>query len=261
MSTFKVLENFLKLRRNNAYKILGFLSYPIVFLFIYFFLSISSSGFGAIAVALITYAIGLLIFILFFVFNIIAFLTINKSKNYKANIFADIGYFSCCLLIISIIIGLTVIIPGKNSASEKTKIDFDIDKTLIQKFLDDVNRENKVKYNNPYFNQSSLCVSSRKNFINCFARYINSDYKVKYVVENKEFDWDKNPKLITKNKSYYFDCGYEEIYNQTIPYYCHVWITYNYGFYRPKHMLMFSTDYFNVENARKHSDLVYEIIK
>lgn len=261
MSTSKVREYFSKFRKNKAYKILGLLSYPLAFLFIYFYKSISNSGFGALGVAFIAYFIGLLIFILFFIFSIIAISTINRTKNSKANIFADIGYFSCCLLIISIIINYFVIIPGKDNALKKTKINFEADKTLIQRFLDDVNRENKEKYNNPHLNQSSLCVSSPKNFINCFTKYIDSDYKIKYVVENKNFDREKNPKVITKNKSYYFECGYEYNHHQAIPYYCHVWITYNYGLYRPKYLLMFSTDYFNIESAKKHSDLIYEINK
>lgn len=269
MNIGTIIENLSKFRKNHAYKTLGFLSYPLVFFLIHLYdiTYVHPCGWLVMGSVLLLYAVGFITFILFFIFNIIAFSTINKSANSRTNILADIGYFSCCLSIIFVIIGSLIINPGKNNAFEKTETNFEADKILLQRFLDDVNRENKEKYNNPHYNQSLLCTNSRENFINCFTKYIDNNYDIKYVVKDKNYKKDTNPKIITNNKSYYFDCFYEYKdkdyfnYSKATPSLCHVWITYNYGLYKPKHLLTFKTDYFLSESARKHSDFIYEILK
>ena len=268
MDTNSITEFFSKLRRNKAYKILGFISYPLVYFFIKLYIDtyIYPRGVAAILSALLMFGVGLIILFLFILFNIIAFSTINKSTNSESNVFADIGYFLCCALMAFGLIKFLIINPGISNAFNNTKVDFKSDKVLIQKFLDDVNRENKEKYNNSYYNQSSLCVSSRDNFINCFTKYIDGDYSVEYIARDKNYAFDNNPKIITKDKSYYFDCTYrfknDDLFNykKATPSHCNVWITYNKGFYKSEHLLTFLTDYFYTESARKHSDFVYEII-
>ena len=129
-------------------------------------------------------ALVIILSVLFIVLTLFAIKSVKNVdyKTAKSNKIADIGYIVCLFYLIYCLIFYVVIIPTSLSA--------------IKEGIDYINMESQNFYSSgDSKNIDNLCVSSRINSLNCFAKHIpggNLDKECKYNV------------ISTSDRIYYF---------------------------------------------------------
>ena len=139
-------NNFLhKFRSTVAYKILGCLAYIFVPFVIYVYrCMVGSTGFGAIGCIVLYFGSCIVGGMAFFIITTIAlFCALGKPKT-KPNIVTDIGYGIYLLTVIIVLMHLLIYVPLQQQSDKIAAVNFEQDKILIQKIVDEINIEKNI---------------------------------------------------------------------------------------------------------------------
>ena len=239
-------NNFLhKFRSTVAYKILGCLAYVFVPFVIYVYrCMVGPTGFGAIGCMVLYFGSCIVGGMAFFIITTIAlFCALGKPKT-KPNIVTDIGYGIYLLTVIIVLMHLLIYVPLQQQSDKIAAVNFEQDKILIQKIVDEINIENE-RLGYPYFYQNS----TKYEFLDHFFNNIEG---IKYTEPNK---------FITDKRDFKFDCFLSETneINEKVVNQCNIFITYKNGLLKTRLLESVSTNHFYKDADKKH--LLYEFTK
>ncbi len=183
--------NFINsVRKTKQYKVLGIISAVIVPIIL--FLSIQSVVYYNIDFVIVFqllyryilfYCFVIILTVFFIILNICALYSARKTdcETVKYDKLADFGYCLCLAYIIYCLIFFVIIIPNSVS-SVKNGVDY-------------INTEARNFYSSKNGNIEDLCISSKKNTLNCFADNIpNGHFDEKF----------KGNVILAPGRIYYF---------------------------------------------------------
>ena len=187
-------------RKTKPFKILGFISIilvPIMALTSTQSFAYYSNGFGAIATAAlqifwIYILFPILLVIIVILFILLTIIAVNSIKKFdhrtaKNNIFADIGYIFCLFYLIYCLIFYAIIVPSSLSS--------------IDKSIKYINSDSQNFFSLSNNNIDNLCITSRRNTLNCFVENIKGGYI------DKKYEGDA---ILTFDRIYYFHSNYKK---------------------------------------------------